>query len=153
MQTITPFLWFNNNAEEAIEFYTSLFADSEVLNISRMGEGQSVVMGAFRLNGQEFMALNGGPAHANFTPAISFMISCEDQAEIDHLWDSLADGGQPLQCGWVTDRFGITWQVVPRDLGRLMSSGTPEQSARVQAALLQMVKLDLGVLKAAFDSE
>jgi predicted 3-demethylubiquinone-9 3-methyltransferase (glyoxalase superfamily) len=155
MQSITPFLWFDGRAEEAMNFYCSVFKNSKVLNVSHYGEAGprpagSVMMATFELNGREFMALNGGPEFT-FTPAISFFVSCETQQEVDHLWDRLTEGGAPVQCGWLTDKFGLSWQIVPNALGELMQGGTPEQSARVMAAMLQMTKIDIAGLRRAFD--
>jgi predicted 3-demethylubiquinone-9 3-methyltransferase (glyoxalase superfamily) len=155
MQSITPFLWFDGRAEEAMNFYVSLFENSKIGNISRYGDAGpgpagSVMMATFELNGREFMALNGGPEFT-FTPAISFFVSCETQEEVDYLWDRLTEGGAPVQCGWLTDRFGLSWQIVPNALGELMQGGTPEQSARVMAAMLQMTKIDVAGLRRAFD--
>jgi len=150
-QRITPFLWFDMNAEEAVAFYTSIFKDSRVGAVSRYGEGAPVPKGtvmtiAFELAGQQFMALNGGP-HFKFTEAVSFVIKCDSQAEIDEYWDKLtANGGKPQQCAWLKDRFGLSWQVVPANLGELMKG---PNGGRVMQALLQMVKLDIAKLKAA----
>ncbi len=155
MQTITPFLWFDNQAEEAMNFYCSVFKDSRVINISRYGEGApgpagTVMTVTFAINGQQITALNGGP-HYQLTPAFSLFVGCETQDEVDYLWDRLTEGGEVVQCGWLTDRFGVSWQIVPNALGELLGSGTPEQSERVMAAMLQMKKLDVAGLQAAFD--
>lgn len=124
MQKISPFLWFNGNGEEAISFYTSIFKDSSVGHISRMPNG--VMMGGtFYLQGQEFMALNGGPMF-QFTPAISLFVKCADQAEVDYYWNALlADGGEESRCGWLKDKFGLSWQIIPNRLGELMSDKDP----------------------------
>ena len=147
MQRITPFLWFDNQAEEAMNFYTSVFKNSRVIGVNRYGEagpgpkGQ-VMTATFELNGQEFMALNGGPEF-KFTEAISFFVNCETQAEVDELWEKLSAGGEKGQCGWLTDKFGISWQIIPTVLGELLGSKDAERSQRVMAAMLQMNKLDI----------
>lgn len=153
MQKITTFLWFNGQAEEAARFYVSLFKKSRVGKISRYGDefpgkaGQ-VMMVEFTLAGQEFMALNGD-ASFQFTPAVSFFVRCKTQKEVDHYWNKLAKGGKEIQCGWVTDRFGITWQIVPEILGRLIGDKDKEKAGRAMKAMLKMVKLDIGELKKA----
>jgi predicted 3-demethylubiquinone-9 3-methyltransferase (glyoxalase superfamily) len=154
MQPITPFLWFDSQAEEAADFYVSIFPDSEILSVARYGEagpgpaGTAMVV-QLKLRGMEFSALNGGPIY-QFTPAISFVVDCITQDEVDHYWDSLlADGGQAVQCGWLTDRFGVSWQVVPRRLAELMSGPDPEVTKRVTEAMLKMIKLDIAELEAA----
>lgn len=157
MQKIRPFLWFNNEAEEAAKFYTSVFKNSKVLNMARYSESgskaahmpkDSVMTVAFQIEGQNFTAINGGPAF-RFTEAISFVVNCETQQEIDYYWEKLSEGGDPKaqQCGWLKDKFGLSWQIVPSALGRLMSD--PERSERVMNALLQMKKPDLEVLQQA----
>ena len=157
MQKITTFLWFDNNAEEAVNFYLSIFSDSEILNVSRSGDagpgpaGQVLVM-TFQLEGQEFMALNGGPAH-QFTPAISLMVSCNTQAEIDRLWDRLSEGGKSMGCGWIADKYGLCWQIVPPILMEMMRDKDPEKSKRVMNAMLKMEKLDIAAFKRAYDGE
>ena len=154
MQPITPFLWFDSQAEEAAQFYVSVFPDSEILSVARYGEAGpgpagSVMVVAFKLRGQEFNALNGGPVY-QFNPAISFVVDCQTQEEVDHYWDAMtADGGQPVQCGWLTDKFGVSWQIVPRRLNELMASSDPEVARRVTEAMLRMVKLDIAELEAA----
>ncbi|MBL0740021.1 VOC family protein [Chryseolinea lacunae] len=154
MQKITPFLWFDGKAEEAANFYTSIFKNSKITNISRYGEGAPVPKGTvmsamFVLDGQEFMALNGGPMFT-FSPAISFFVKSDTQEEIDSLWEKLtADGGKPEQCGWLKDKFGVSWQIVPPILGELLQSKDPEKSKRVVGALMQMTKLDIQKLKEA----
>ena len=153
-QKITTYLWFNGNAEEAVEFYTSVFADSRVTDVARWGEGgpgpQGTVMNiAFELAGQRFIALNGGPQFP-FTPAISLFVSCESQAEVDALWTKLlAGGGKPTACGWLEDRYGLSWQVIPTALVDLMSDPDPKVSGRVAQALMRMQKIDLDVLRRA----
>jgi len=156
-QKITPFLWFDNNAEEAMDFYCSVFKDSEVLGVSRYGEAGpgpagSVLVATLRLNGQEFMALNGGPEF-KFTEAVSFSIECETQEEVDHYWDKLSAGGEPGPCGWLKDKFGLSWQVVPRILGELMQDEDRAKADRVTRAMLQMSKLDIAQLQAAYNEE
>ena len=153
MQKITPFLWFDNQAEEAMNFYTSIFKNSRVLSVNRYGEAgpgpQGTVMsGSFQLEGQEFMALNGGPQFT-FSPAISFFVNCETQAEVDDLWEKLSEGGETEQCGWLKDKFGLSWQIVPTVLGELLNDPDAEKSRRVMEAMLQMVKLDIAGLEQA----
>jgi predicted 3-demethylubiquinone-9 3-methyltransferase (glyoxalase superfamily) len=150
MLTVTPFLWFDTEAEEAMTFYASIFPRSKVLSVNRAsGKVMSV---AFELEGQKFMALNAGPVF-KFNEAVSFFVSCETQLEIDDLWTKLtANGGEPGRCGWLKDRFGLSWQIVPSTLGRLMTSGDPAGSKRVMGALLQMSKLDAGRLEQAFSA-
>jgi predicted 3-demethylubiquinone-9 3-methyltransferase (glyoxalase superfamily) len=157
MQKITPFLWFNDNAEEAVDFYVSLFPSSRVVDVSRFGEGGpgpagSLMSATFELHGQRFMALNGGP-HYTISPGISFFVNCESQQEVDALWDRLLDGGEPTQCGWITDRFGVTWQIIPRQLGEMLGDPDPQRSQRVLAAMMQMVKIDVAELQRAYDAE
>lgn len=154
MPKITPFLWFDNQAEEAAAFYVSVFPNSKITEVSRYGpagpgpEGQAMVV-AFELDGQAFTALNGGP-HFRFTEAVSFYISCKDQAEIDHYWDGLqAGGGSPSQCGWLKDRFGLSWQVVPEVLPQLIGGPDREKARRGTEAMLKMRKLDIAALQAA----
>jgi len=155
MQKITPFLWFNDNAEEAANFYTSIFKNSKIKHIARYGEAGpgpkgSVMTVSFELNGNPFIALNGGP-HFKFNEAISFVVDCDSQEEIDHLWNALiADGGQPSHCGWLKDRFGLSWQVVPPVLGDMLSSQSGK-SAKVMEAMLKMDKLDIATLKQAYE--
>jgi predicted 3-demethylubiquinone-9 3-methyltransferase (glyoxalase superfamily) len=154
IQKITPYLWFNGNAEEAVEFYTSVFPDSRVTKVARWGEGgpgaQGTVMSiAFELASQRFFALNGGPQFT-FTPAVSLFVSCESQAEVDELWEKLlAGGGKPTACGWLQDRYGLSWQVIPTALADLMSDPDPKVSGRVAQALMRMQKIDLAVLQQA----
>ena len=154
IQKITPYLWFNGNAEEAVEFYTSVFPDSRVTKVARWGDGgpgaQGTVMSiAFELASQQFFALNGGPQYA-FTPAVSLFVSCESQAEVDELWEKLlAGGGKPTACGWLEDRYGLSWQVIPTALVGLMSDPDPKASGRVAQALMRMQKIDLAVLQQA----
>jgi predicted 3-demethylubiquinone-9 3-methyltransferase (glyoxalase superfamily) len=154
MQKIRPFLWFDDNAEEAINFYSSIFDDAKVLDESRWGEGGPVPAGTlmtatFQLAGQEFLALNAGPQF-KFNEAISFLINCESQDEVDNYWNKLtADGGEESQCGWLKDKFGLSWQVIPSALGRLMSDPDPEKAGRVMQAMLQMQKIDIAELERA----
>jgi predicted 3-demethylubiquinone-9 3-methyltransferase (glyoxalase superfamily) len=155
MQKITPFLWFDNQAEEAVNFYTSIFKNSKVGKVSRYGDAGpgpkgAVLTASFVLDGQEFIALNGGPKY-KFTPAISFVVPCETQQDIDHYWSKLSAGGRTDQCGWLADKFGVSWQVVPTLLGQLMSDKDSQKSERVMKALLQMTKLDIDALKSAHE--
>lgn len=151
-QAITPFLWFDGQAEEAMNYYCSTFKDSEVLFIHRMGSEGEIVICGFRVNGLTFQALDGGPMY-KMTPGTSFMVNCEDQAEIDHLWSRLSDGGTEMQCGWLTDKFGVTWQIIPSCLGSLMGDPDREKAGRVQAAMLKMVKFDIQTLKDAYEGK
>ena len=155
MQKITTFLWFDNQAEEAVKLYTSLFNNSRILEISRYGEGAPLPAGtvmtvAFQLEGQEFMALNGGPVF-KFNEAMSLFVKCETQAEVDRYWEALSAGGEVQQCGWLKDRFGVSWQIVPTLLGRLLNDPDPIKANRVMQAMLKMVKLDIQALQAAYD--
>jgi predicted 3-demethylubiquinone-9 3-methyltransferase (glyoxalase superfamily) len=155
MQKITPFLWFNDQAEEAMNFYVSIFRNSKVGTISRYGDagpgprGQ-VMTASFQLEGQDFMALNGGPQYA-FTPAISLYVSCADQEEVDALWDKLSAGGEPGPCGWLKDRFGLSWQIIPDALPRLMGDKDRAKAGRVMQAMLKMGKIDIAGLQRAYD--
>jgi predicted 3-demethylubiquinone-9 3-methyltransferase (glyoxalase superfamily) len=153
MQKITPFLWFDNNAEEAINFYTSVFKTSKIKETGRFGEGGpgkdgKFFTGTFNLNGQEFMAINAGPRF-KFTEAISFFVSCETQEEVDYFWEKLSEGGQKSQCGWLKDKFGLSWQIVPTILGELMHGSDTVKSKKVVDAMLKMAKLDIEKLKQA----
>ena len=147
MNTITPCLWFNNNARDALQFYKSIFKSAKIL--STHFQGKKLLFAEFRLNGQDFMALNGGP-YFKFTPAVSFFVSCKTQREVDHYWEKLSKGGKKGQCGWLTDRFGLSWQIVPTALGELMADQDKKKSKRVFAAMLKMTKLDIKGLKAAY---
>jgi len=155
-QMIIPFLWFDGKVEEAIDFYVSVFPNSEIVNIHRLpgdvpGKMGKVLTGTFRLNGVEFMILDGGPMF-KFNEAISFFVKCETQQEVDHLWDSLtADGGQESRCGWLKDKYGVSWQIVPNALGKLMSDPNPVKARQVMQAMLQMKKLNIAELQAAYD--
>ena len=157
MQKISPFLWFNDNAEEAVSFYTSIFKNAKILAVARYGEAGpgpngSVMTINFQIEGQEFIALNGGP-HFTFNEAISFSVDCETQQEVDELWEKLSEGGQKHQCGWAKDKFGLSWQVIPRILGEMLSDKDPEKAKRVMEAMLQMEKIDIKTLKQAYDGK
>ncbi len=157
MQRITPSLWFDNNAEEAATFYVSVFDDAEILNVTRYTEAGpgpegTVVTISFRLHGQEFVAINGGPQFP-FTEAISFTINCASQEEVDYYWEKLTDGGEPVQCGWLKDRFGLSWQVVPTILQELIGDKDPAKAKRVTEAMLKMIKLDIAQLQAAYEGD
>lgn len=159
---ITPFLWFNNNAEEAIHFYTSLFKDSKIESITRYpdnpvdehmkGMEGKVLNAIFYLQGQEFMALDGGPMY-KFSEAISMYVDCEDQEEVDRLWEKLAEGGEIQQCGWLKDKYGLSWQIIPKQLGEMMSDNDSTKSGRVMQAMLQMKKIDIAKLKEAYEGK
>jgi predicted 3-demethylubiquinone-9 3-methyltransferase (glyoxalase superfamily) len=153
MRSIKPFLWFNGNAEEAVDFYLSVFPNAKRGSVLRAAEGApnppgSVITASFTIGDIEFVALNGGPAF-QFTPAISFTIPCETQEEIDAMWAKLLAGGKEMQCGWLTDKFGVSWQVVPVDIEKLLQGKDAEGGKRAMAAMLQMVKLDMDALKRA----
>lgn len=152
MQGITPFLWFESQAEEAANYYVSLFPDARILSISRLEGGPtgSVVSASFEIQGQKFIALNGSPMYT-FSPAISFLVSCDTQQEIDRLWEKLSEGGEQQMCGWLTDRFGVTWQIVPGVLSQLLGGPDPEASKRATEAMLLMRKLDIAALQRAYD--
>ena len=154
MQKITPFLWFDDGAEEAVNFYVSLFPDSRIVSLTHYGDAGPgprgrVMTATFELAGQRFIALNGGPQF-RFTEAVSFLVNCETQAELDALWSKLLQGGQPQQCGWLKDRFGLSWQIVPTVLGEMLRDPDPERSKRVMEAMLRMVKLDIQALRRAY---
>jgi predicted 3-demethylubiquinone-9 3-methyltransferase (glyoxalase superfamily) len=158
MNKITPCLWFDDQAEEAAKFYTSIFKDSKIMNVTHYGEEAAKVSGrpkgsvmtvTFRLDGQEFMALNGGPIFP-FTEAISLMVNCDNQQELDEMWRKLVEGGQEVECGWLKDKYGLSWQIVPRLLGELMKDTDQKKVDRVMGALLQMKKLDIDRLKKAY---
>ncbi|TMV52242.1 VOC family protein [Paenibacillus mesophilus] len=148
MQKISPFLWFDGNAEEAINFYISIFKNSKIESLVRHGD--TVMSGTFRIEGQQFMALNGGP-HFSFSPAISFFVSCETQQEVDELWEKLSEGGEKQRCGWLKDKFGVSWQIIPTALGQLMHDKDPEKAGRVMQAMMQMDKIDIEALRKAYD--
>lgn len=162
MQKITPFLWFDNQAEEAVKFYASVFKNSKIGGMARFSEAGAKVAGkqpgsvmtaSFNLEGQEFVALNGGPLF-KFTEAISFVVNCESQDEVDHFWTKLSEGGdeKAQQCGWLKDKFGVSWQIVPTALPRLLSDKDPQKSKRVMEAMLQMKKLVIADLQRAYES-
>ena len=153
MPRITPFLWFDNQAEEAANFYVSTFKNSKILEISRYSEGGpgsagQVMVVAFELDGERFEALNGGPMFT-FSEAISFRVDCAGQAEVDYFWDALSAGGQTSQCGWLKDRYGLSWQVVPEALPRILGNPDPAKAKRATEAMLKMTKLDIATLEAA----
>jgi predicted 3-demethylubiquinone-9 3-methyltransferase (glyoxalase superfamily) len=155
-QRITPFLWFDNQAEEAANFYTSVFKNSKVLTMTRYGAAGpgpkgSVMTVAFELDGQVFTALNGGPIF-KFTEAVSFVVNCETQKEVDEYWEKLTAGGQEVECGWLKDKYGLCWQIVPTVLFELLASTDAERSQRVMKAMLQMKKIDIDALKRASES-
>jgi predicted 3-demethylubiquinone-9 3-methyltransferase (glyoxalase superfamily) len=157
VQKITPFLWFDNQAEEAVNFYLSIFKNSKIVNVARYGEAGpgpegSVMTVVFQLDGQEFIALNGGP-HFRFNEAISFVVNCETQEEIDEMWEKLSACGKKVECGWLKDRYGISWQIVPTVLGELLTDPDPEKAQRVMKAMLQMVKIDIKTLKQAYEQQ
>ena len=152
MKKITPFLWFDTQAEEAMNFYVSLFKNSKVLGVSRGPDGKAFSV-SFELDGQEFMGLNAGP-HYKFNEAVSMYVNCEDQAEVDFFWNALtADGGEESMCGWLKDKYGLSWQIIPKQLGELMGDPNPEKSQRVTQAMLQMHKIDIRALKQAYDQK
>ncbi len=155
MQKITPYLWFDDQAEEAVNFYTSIFKNSRVLNVSRYGEAGpgpagSVMTATFELGGQEFMALNGGPQY-KFTEAISFLVHCKTQKEVDELWEKLSAEGEEGPCGWLKDKFGVSWQIIPTALGEMLSDPDPARAQRVMEAMLKMTKIEIPVLKQAYE--
>lgn len=157
MQKITPFLWFDDQAEEAVNFYTSLFRDSKLGEVSRYGEAGPLPAGtvmtvSFELMGQEFTALNGGPEF-QFTPAISFFVHCETQEEVDFYWEKLSEGGEEMPCGWVTDRFGVTWQVIPDALMDYIQGDDPAAAQRATEAMFQMKKIELEAIRKAYEQD
>ena len=154
MQKITPFLWFDGQAEEAMNFYTSIFKNSKIVSVMHYGEAgpgaKGTVMSAtFEIQGQKFIVLNGGP-HFKFSPAISFFVNCETQEEVDELWEKLSEGGKTNRCGWLDDKFGVSWQIVPTALGVMLQDKDAEKSQKVMAAMLQMDKLDIEALRHAY---
>lgn len=156
-QKITPFLWFDNQAEEAVNYYTSIFKQSKILNTSYYAEGSTGPVGTvmtvvFELEGQTFYALNGGPLF-KFTPAISFFVNCTTQQEVDHLWEKLSAGGLQNNCGWLQDKYGVSWQIVPDILNKMLGDKDPARAKRVMAAMLTMRKLDIKKLQQAYDGE
>lgn len=148
MKKITPFLWFDGKAEEAISFYVAIFKNSKILSVTP-GSNGTVMMATFELDGQQFFALNGGPQF-KFTEAISFFVDCETQQEVDDLWEKLSLGGEKGRCGWLKDKYGLSWQVIPKALGEMMNDKDPEKSKRVMMAMLQMSKIDVQKLKQAY---
>jgi predicted 3-demethylubiquinone-9 3-methyltransferase (glyoxalase superfamily) len=157
MQKITPFLWFDGKAEEAANYYVSIFKNSKINHVSRYGDAGpgpkgSVMIVSFQVEGQSFTALNGGPQY-KFTPAISLFVNCEDQAEVDHLWEKLSTGGATQQCGWLTDKYGVTWQIIPKALMELMQDKDPVKSQRVFEAMMKMNKIEVEDLKKAYRGE
>jgi predicted 3-demethylubiquinone-9 3-methyltransferase (glyoxalase superfamily) len=155
MRKITPFLWFDGKAGEAMNFYTSIFRNSKIGSVTRYGEtgpGQkgTVMSATFQLDGQEFIALNGGPMFT-FSPAISFFVNCETQAEVDDLWEKLSEGGEKQRCGWLKDKYGVSWQVIPSALGKMLQDNDAEKSKRVMNALLQTNKIDIKSLEQAYE--
>jgi predicted 3-demethylubiquinone-9 3-methyltransferase (glyoxalase superfamily) len=156
-QKITPFLWFNDNAEEAMNFYASIFPNSKILSVTRYGDAGpglkgTVMTASFQLHGQEFTALNGGP-HFKFTEAISLVVHCQTQKEIDEYWEKLSEGGEKVECGWLKDKFGLSWQIVPDVLIEMLQDKDPEKVKRVTEAMLQMKKLDIAKLKQAYEQK
>ena len=157
MQKITPFLWFDNNAEEAVNFYVSIFRNSRITSVSRYPEGSpgpagTVMTATFQLEGQEFVALNGGPQF-KFTEAISFLVSCETQKEVDELWEKLSQGGEKGQCGWLKDKYGVSWQIIPTALGQMLQDRDPQKSRNVVQAMLQMTKIDIETLRRDYEQK
>ncbi len=155
MPQIIPFLTFNNQAEEAVNFYVATFKNAQILNESRYGEGGpapagSLMSATFTIEGQEFMALNGGP-HFSFAQGFSIFVSCETQDEVDELWERLSAGGEKGPCGWLTDQFGVSWQIIPTALGKLMSDPDPKKAQAVMQAMLQMSKIEIATLQQAYD--
>ena len=152
MQKITPFLWFDGNAEEAINHYVSIFKDARVLYLRRypngMGKDGQVMTGSFEIHGQQFHALNGGPQF-KFTPAISLFVDCKDQAEVDELYEKLSEGGRKEPCGWLSDKFGLSWQIIPTALGQLLGDPDPAKASRVMQAMMKMHKIEISKLEEA----
>src|SRR6202140_1285062 len=156
-QKITPFLWFNSNAEEAMNFYVSVFRNSKIVNVSRYGDAGpgpkgTVISGTFQLAGQQFHALNGGPQY-KFTEAISLFVNCESQEEVDELWEKLSAGGEKSRCGWLKDKYGLSWQIVPSALGEMLGDKDPKKAARVMQAMMGMGKIEIAGLRAAYERE
>jgi len=157
MQKIIPSLWFDGNAEEAMNFYVSVFKNSKILSITRYGDAGpgpkgSVMAGTFEIEGQTFYVLNGGPQY-KFTPAISLFVNCETQQEVDELWNKLCEGGAPNRCGWLTDKFGVSWQIIPTTLVKYLSDSDPAKANRVMMAMLKMDKIDIAKLKKAYEQQ
>jgi predicted 3-demethylubiquinone-9 3-methyltransferase (glyoxalase superfamily) len=151
MQKITPFLWYNGQVEEAVNFYTSIFKNSKIMSMNRMPDGK-VMTSTFQLEGQGFMALDGGPQF-KFTPAISFFVDCKTQEEVDELWEKLSEGGRKDRCGWLQDKFGLSWQIIPSALGQLMYDKDPAKSKRVMDAMLKMTKIEIKKLEEAYNNK
>jgi len=149
MQKITPYLWFDGKAEEAAAHYTSIFKDSRVVDVQRMGDGAALTV-TFEIDGRQFVGLNGGPQY-QFTEAVSLFVTCQDQAEVDDLWERLSEGGEKGKCGWLKDKFGLSWQVIPTALGELMGDPDPEKAGRVVQAMLGMTKIDIQGLRDAYE--
>ena len=157
MQTITPFLWYDTQAEEAANFYVSIFKNSKILGLTRNGDAApgpkgSVLVAEFELEGQKFVALNGGP-NFKFTEAISFVVNCETQEEVDYFWEKLLEGGKESQCGWLKDKYGLSWQITPTMLPELLRDKDPEKANRVMQAMMKMIKIDIETLKQAAEGE
>jgi predicted 3-demethylubiquinone-9 3-methyltransferase (glyoxalase superfamily) len=156
MQKITPFLWFDGNAEEAINYYVSIFKNARILNLRKwpdgVGKDGEVLTGSFEIDGQQFHALNGGPQY-KFTPAISLFVDCKDQAEVDELWEKLSEGGHKDRCGWLTDKFGLSWQIIPRTLTQLMGDPDPAKASRVMQAMMKMDKIEIKKLEEAAEEK
>ena len=157
MQKITPFLWFDDQAEEAMNLYVSLFKNSKILSVTRYGEGGpgphgTVMTATFQLDGQEFTALNGGPEF-KFTEAISLFVNCETQEEVDELWEKLSEGGEKSQCGWLKDKYGLSWQIIPTALGEMLGDKDPQKAQNVMQAMLQMTKIDIAALRQAYEQQ
>ncbi|HEX2630400.1 MAG TPA: VOC family protein [Chitinophagaceae bacterium] len=157
MQKITPYLWFDNNAEEAISFYSSIFKDSKMTDCARWGKGGPVPEGTimtatFELAGQKFLALNGGPMF-KFNEAVSFLVDCKDQEEVDYYWNKLTEGGAEQPCGWLKDKYGLSWQIIPRQLSQLIGHKDREKAGRALQAMMQMKKIDVAKLEAAFEGK
>lgn len=150
MRKITPFLWFDGKAEEAMNFYVSIFKNSKIVSVSRAGEGGPVTACTFQLDGQEFMALNGGP-HFTFSPAISLFVNCEGQEEVDELWEKLSEGGEKSRCGWLKDKYGLSWQVIPSALGKLLHDKDRAKSKKVLEAMMRMSKIEIEALQQAYN--
>jgi predicted 3-demethylubiquinone-9 3-methyltransferase (glyoxalase superfamily) len=155
MQKITPFLWFDGNAEEAMNFYVSIFKNSKIVSVRRYGDAGpgpkgTVMTGTFQLEGQEFYALNGGPVY-KFSPAISFFVDCKTQEEVDTLYDKLSAGGEKEPCGWLRDKYGISWQIIPSALGKMLGDKDPRKAGNVMQAMLQMKKIDVKKLEQAYN--
>jgi predicted 3-demethylubiquinone-9 3-methyltransferase (glyoxalase superfamily) len=152
MPAITPCLWFDDNLEEAMEFYVKIFPNSSIGSASRLGDDDAVVAADWTLDGQSFRGINGGPVHANFTEAVSFSIPCEDQTEVDYYWDNLVAGGEPGQCAWLKDKYGLSWQIVPNRLMELLGDPSPARSQAAMQAMLGMSKIVIADLESAADS-